>query len=271
MTLRQLWLAWLLGPLALGIALLCAGLWAPEPARRFDGAQVVVIGSSLTVHAMPERFRLSDGRQVRRIGLSVPSEYDLLFLLEKAIDERAAGQVLLEVLPFVADFAFEQPKGCRAPARKLRQEMHAVQVDVVDRLRRVFGRPTRLEGMSEPKQLDRPQRIDPTVMATFYPLTIHPPCLNEQLEQAVARARAQGIRVTLVAYPRSPYGKARLGAEQERRLNAEVRSLAARLGLDLLAPTAGWSNAEFTDHAHLNALGRKRFMADIDVWLVGLQ
>lgn len=271
MTLRQLLLAWLLGPLALGVALLGAAWWAPEPARRFDGAQVVVIGSSLTVHAMPERFRLSDGRNVRRIGLSTPSEYDLLFLLEKAVEEPATRHILLEAMPFVADFAFEQPKGCEAPARGVRQELHERQVEIVDRMRRLFGRRTRLEGIGEPPQLDRPQQIDPTVMATFYPLTFHQPCLDNRLGKALLRAKAQGIRITLVVPPRSPFGQVQLGAEQERVLAKKTNNLAARLGLDLLAPTAGWTNAEFTDHAHLNIRGRERFVRNLDVWLVGLE
>lgn len=268
MTLRQLLLAWILGPLALGIALLCAALWASEPARRFDGAAVAVIGSSLGVHAMPARFQLNDGRRVRRIGLSVPSEDELLTLFDAAIDERPRD-VLLEAAPFLADFAFEQPKGCKVPARAFRQTLWAGQLAVVDRLRRLFGQRTSLDGMREPLRLDRAQEIDPAVMATFYPLTIHAPCLEERLERAVARAKAQGIRVTLVAYPRSPFGKARLGTEQERELTEATRQLANRLGLDLFAPTQGWSDAEFVDHAHLNARGRTRFMANLDAWLAG--
>ncbi|MBS3928857.1 MAG: hypothetical protein KGZ65_11700, partial [Sphingomonadales bacterium] len=149
MTLRQLWLAWLLGPLALGVALVCAALWAPEPARRFDGAEVVVIGSSLGVHAMPVRFRLSDGRHVRRIGLSVPGEDELLTLFDAAIAERPQ-EILLEAAPFLADFAFEQPKGCQVPARGLRQALRSGQLSVVDRLRRLFGQRTSLDGMREP-------------------------------------------------------------------------------------------------------------------------
>jgi len=266
MTLRQLWLAWLLGPLALGVALVCAALWAPEPARRFDGAEVVVIGSSLGVHAMPVRFRLSDGRHVRRIGLSVPGEDELLTLFDAAIAERPQ-EILLEAAPFLADFAFEQPKGCQVPARGLRQALRSGQLSVVDRLRRLFGQRTSLDGMREPFHLNRAQEIDPMVMATFYPLTIHQPCLGERLERAVASAKAQGIRVKLIAYPRSPYGQARLGARQEQELAEATRQLAARLGLELLGSTAQWSDAEFTDHAHLNARGRARFMRELGTWL----
>lgn len=266
MTARQVLLAWLLGPLTLGVALLCAAWWAPEPARRFDGAQVAAIGSSLTVHAMPQRFRLGDGRQVRRIGISVPSEADLLTLLEAAIDERA-GQVLLEATPFVADFAFEQPKGCHMPARSLREALRQGQVQLVDRLRRLFGQRTSLDGMQEPRRLDRAQQINPALVATFYPLTLHPPCQGDRLARAVARAKVQGTRVTLLMPPRSPYGQARLGAAQERELTAETRRLADRLGIDLLVPSAGWNDGDFVDHAHLNAQGRARFLRDIDVRL----
>lgn len=270
MTQRQLWLAWLLGPLALGAALACAALWAPEPGRRFDGAEVAVIGSSLGVHAMPERFQLSNGQQVRRIGLSVPSENELLTLLEAAIAERPR-EVLLEAAPFLADFAFEQPRGCQVPAGNVRQALRSGQLAVVDRLRRLFGQRTSLEGMREPRQLDRAQDIDPTVMATFYPLTIHAPCQEKRLARAVASARAQDIRVTLIVYPRSPYGRTRLGARQERELEEATRNMAARLGLGVLGPASGWSDAEFTDHAHLNVRGRARFMANLDVWMVGLE
>ncbi|MFO1255986.1 MAG: hypothetical protein U1E37_10000 [Sphingomonadaceae bacterium] len=266
MTPHQLLFAWLLGPLALVVALLAVGRFAPEPARRFDGAPVAAIGSSLSVHAMPAHFRLRDGREVRRIGISVASESDSLTLLEAGIDEHAR-LILLEAAPFVADFAFEQPKGCQAPARGLRQELRAGQVRLVDRLRRLFGEPASLDGMREPVGLDRAQEIDPVVMATFYPLTIHPPCEGERLARAVARAKAQGIRIVLLVPPRSPFGERLLGNAQSQQLTLRTRELANRLGLDLLEFGAGWSDAEFVDHAHVNARGRARFLRQLDAWL----
>lgn len=270
MTPRQVLLAWLLGPLVLLGALALAARIAPGPERRFDGAPVVAIGSSLTMHAMPASFALSDGRQVRRIGISVPSERQLLTLVEAAIAERSRV-VLLEAAPFVADFAFEPQHGCSAPALGLRQGLRRAQVDVVDRLRRLFGQRTSLDGLPDPRRLDRPQEIDPTVMATFYPLTLHAPCEGERLRELVARAKAQGTRIELLALPRSPYGEERLGRVQSDGLGQLTEAMAADLGVPLLPPAKLWTNAEFTDHAHLNARGRERYLRDLDVWLVGLE
>ena len=268
MNVGQLIRAWLLGPLVLLGALLLAGKIAPEPNRRFAGAQVVAIGSSLTAHALPESFTLSDGRTVHRIGIGIPSEDQLLTLLESGIDEDARS-IMLEVTPFIADFAFARQQGCLAPAMELRQHLRRVRVGMVDRLRRLIGLRVSLDGMAEPTDLYLPQRNEPAVMATLYPLTIHPPCQDQRLRQAIGRAEQLGIRVDLMLLPRSPLGGAALGAVQARQLQDQARALAASVGVDLLVPAAGWSNADFTDNAHLGAKGRVRFVKILDAWLVG--
>lgn len=273
MTAASLIRAWLLGPLALLAALLLAGQLTPEPPPQFRGAEIAVIGSSLSAYGMSESGQgiAPNGDQHWRIGIALPAESQLLELLESAVAERPR-MILLEANALVARFALDPRRGtCASPAGKLRQAAKRAQVRSVDALRRLFGARTSLEGMGEPAGLDRPQTIDQALLKASYPLTIRPPCDEPRLLAAVRRAQAQGTRVVLIAPPRSPIGERWLGPAQSRAARAEMQALAARLGVSLFAPGGLWPDAEFADHAHLNARGRAHFVAALRTWLGQLQ
>lgn len=269
MTAAGLVRAWLLGPLALLAALLLAGQLTPEPPARFHGAAVAVIGSSLSAYAIPESGAelAPGGAQHWRIGIALPGEPELLELLETAVAERPR-LILLEANPFVARFALDPRRGtCTPPTGELRHAAKRAQIRAVDALRRLFGARSSLEGMGEPAGLNRPQTIDQALLKASYPLTIRPPCDEPRLTAAVRRAQAQGTRVVLIAPPRSPTGERWLGPVQSQAVSAEIRGLAARLGVPLFEPNRPWPDAEFTDHAHLNARGRAQFAAFLRTWL----
>lgn len=269
MTMAGLIRAWLLGPLALLATLLLAAQLTPEPPARFRGAAAAVIGSSLSAYALPESGAAiaPGGAQHWRIGIALPGEPELLELLDSAVAERP-GLILLEANPFVARFALDPRRGtCTPPAGKLRQAAKRAQVRGVDALRRLFGARSSLEGMGEPAQLDRPQTIDQALLKASYPLTIRPPCDEPRLLAAVQRAKAQGTRVVLIAPPRSPIGERWLGPAQSRATRTEMAALAVRLGVPLFEPAGPWPDAEFADHAHLNAQGRTHFVIALREWL----
>jgi hypothetical protein len=261
--------AWLLGPLALLAALLLAAQLTPAPPARFHGAAVAVIGSSLSAYALPEsgqNIAPSSGKHWR-IGIALPAEPQLLELLESAVAERPR-LILLEANPFVTRFALDPRRGtCASPAGKLRQAAKRTQVRSVDGLRRLFGARSSLEGMGEPAGLDRPQTIDQALLKASYPLAIRPPCDEPRLLAAVRRAQAEGTRVVLIAPPRSPTGERWLGPVQSQAASAEMREMAARLGVPLFEPAGPWLDAGFNDHAHLNAQGRAQFVAALRTWL----
>jgi len=265
MTAGALIRAWLLGPLALLAALLLAGRIAPAPPARFHGAELAVIGSSLSAHALPE----SGAGALRhwRVGIALPAESQLLDLIDSAVGERPR-MILVEANPLVSGFAFDPRRhGCTPPAGTLRLAVKQAQVGAVDALRRLFGQRTSLEGIGEPAGLDRPQAIDQALVRSSYPLAIHPPCDEPRLRAAVQRAAERGTRVALVLMPRAPAGERALGPVQSREVRAEAQALAARLGVELFVPAGPWSDSLFTDHAHLNTKGRTRFAAALDPWL----
>ncbi|MEQ1498706.1 MAG: hypothetical protein ABL914_08575 [Novosphingobium sp.] len=259
---RQVILAWLLVPAAVLAALLAEAWLAPHPASRFDGAGVAVIGSSLMAHAVPERGQLPDGRRFRRFGIAVPSEEQLLAVLNAAIGEKTP-LIVIEVAPWIVDFRFEAEQQCTAPAAGLRRAVHNGQVALVDRLRNLFGLRGSLDGMGEPHNLDRGQLISEEYIATFYPLRFHPPCQQGALQSAVQQAQRQGSQIVLVLMPRARAGEAALGTAQARQLDAAAQTLARSLDVRLLVPSGPWRDTDFADHAHFGAAGRARFMAQL--------
>ena len=260
---------WLLGPLALLAALLVAARMAPEPQGRFHGADVAVIGSSLTAYAVPESGLGLLGSGVRhwRVGIALPAEAQLLGLLDSAVAERP-GLIVLEANALVTRLAIDpRHAACTAPAAGLRHRVKQAQLSAVDALRHLFGARRSLEGMGEPVWLDRPQVIDQALIKASYPLTVHPPCDEPRLRRAAERARAQGTKVVLIAPPRAPAAARWLDPVQAEAARAEAQALAARLGVALFEPAGPWRDAVFTDHAHLNRQGRAQFVAALRQWL----
>lgn len=266
MSLRQILSAWLAAVVILAGALLLSGKLSPAQALRFEQARVVAVGSSLMTYGWPERGVVAGGKSFRRIGIAVPAEDQLLLLAEQAIGENAEV-LLLEVTPFIADFKFETGQQCHAPAASFRRELHIRHVALVDRFRQLVGARSSLDGMIEPAALDRGQTIDPQKLATFYPLTFHGPCDPARLGGLIDLARTKGTKVVLVLPPRSPMGESVMGGADAARLRTEAEGLAARLEIPLFAPLSGWQDGQFVDHAHLNAQGRARFMAELNRWL----
>lgn len=272
MNVRQLLAAWALALAVLIGAVAVSAMAAPEPAQRFDGADLAAIGSSLTAHALPEAARLGDGRNVRRIGINMASEHQLLVLLDSAITE-GVPVVLLEASSFLVDFQYEPANGCAVPAAGLREAMHQGQVALVDRLRRLVGLTdiaalrTSLDGLHEPGDLDQTGKITPREIARHYPLRLHPPCERERLMALAQLAKARGVQIVLVLYPRAPAGEALLGSVQSAQLRGMAQGLADQLGVPLFAPDQGWNDAQFADQAHLNRSGRARFMMLLEAQL----
>lgn len=262
MTARQVLLAWLAVPLAVLAALLVGNRFVPASKPRFAQADVAVIGSSLMAHALPERDTTGNGRLVRRIGIALPDESELLALIDEAIEQRVPV-IVIEAAPWIADFRLEPEQACKAPAGSLRQSIHTAQVALVDQLRRLFGLRTSLDGMGEPVNLDRPQSVNPADIRRFYPLKVHRPCRGAQLAAAVARARAQGSRVVLVLMPRAPLGEKALGPRQALELRLAANNLAESLDLDLFEPVGPWPDSLFVDHAHLGSRGRTQFRREL--------
>ena len=278
MTLRAIAYAW-----SLAICLLMAGAAAlaaraPGAPPTFRGAQIAVIGSSLTNYAFPKQAGgdrhdnasgslLGDGRSHYRIGLPAISEAEALALVERATAERAE-LILLEVWPFVYDLpSLHSLRRCDQPARGLRiwlKERQQQQTDVVARL---IGRATSTEDGGEPPDIDRrtPERFAES--GRGFALVVRGPCDIGRLARVVRAARSGGSRIILVAPPRSVTADRLLGADKVQALDSAARDLANRLDVPLFAPPGPWPDEHFVTMGHLDRSGRMQIQAGLIAWI----
>ena len=118
----------------------------------------------------------------------------------------------------------------------------------------------------DPVLMRASEAIDMTVVDGNYPLLLRAPCAAERLKALADRAHAQRERLVLVLPPRSPFATAHVGAATEAALRTEAQALATRLGSELFVPGGDWTNPEFVDAAHVNAAGRRHFLAALRSW-----
>ena len=242
---------------------------APRPLDRFVGVPTVVIGSSLTGYAVPERgdktsSLLGDGRAHRRVAVKRASEDRLLDLLDEALYAHPA-LVLIEANPFLFSFADRRgERPCDGWVQAMRARIAQLHDFPVGAARRLAG----LQGPDEFGELplDRPQLIDPAALRRLYPLVLHEPCDIDRFAELVNRAKKQHTRVALLLLPRSPAAIAVVGARTDTAIGWHAEKLASRLGVTIVPLTGPWRNAEFVDQAHVNREGRRHVVADLRRW-----
>lgn len=278
MSLRAVACAWALAVCLLALAAAALAARAPAAPPTFGGAQIAVIGSSLTGYAFPKQggldgrgdmshSLLGDGRSHFRIGLPAISEAEAVALVERAAAERAE-LILLEVWPFVYDLpSLHAMRRCDQPARDLRVWLKERQYEQTDVVARLIGRATSTEDGGEPRDLDRrsPQRF--ATSARGFALAMRGPCDMERLVRAVRAARSGGSRIIMVAPPRSVTADRLLGADQVQALDSAARDLARRLDVPLFAPAGPWPDDRFVSIGHLDRAGREQMQARLIAWI----
>jgi hypothetical protein len=268
MTVRQLLVAWGLAfAVVIGVTLALA-IRAPAPAFAQD--EIAVIGSSPTLFAVPlagggDASLLGDGHPFRRFAKERMTEAELLALLEQALDARVR-LIFVEANPLLFDFGFAAHQ---RPCDGWKAATQAFVVDQRERLRAAYHQSplpaVRVVDVA-PAVLNASQVIDKSVVDSSYPLVLRTPCGLDRLKTLAERARAQQARIVLVLPPRSVFASARIGSATEAALEARAKALADDLGLALFAPESPWPNAEFIDSAHVNAAGRRHFLAALKLW-----
>lgn len=137
---------------------------------------------------------------------------------------------------------------------------------VVDVYQKLRGRQAWLFFADDPPDLYSRQRITPEAVWRSYPILVRSPCEGPRLGALVRRAKAQNTRLVFVLPPRSPFADVIVGHREELEILSSATTLADGLGVGLFSAGTGWRNSQFVDHAHLNAVGRRRFIAELQKW-----
>ncbi|WP_282608485.1 hypothetical protein [Pelagibius sp. Alg239-R121] len=277
---RAIWI----GAIAISSALICAAFIAvpqeqpPDMAAAIPGlaeAKIVFIGSSLMRYGIPQKSEaeglFEDGRHHSRLTMSRITEQQSTEFMRAAIsagNETAAKDryVFIEIYPYIRTFRDEHLYGWT----------WGVTAPWEDRLRN-FGR--RIRGIKELALGGTRQRATkakasvPNVTdlrlsydgsrETFnkvYPELIHPPRDPQTLESALSEARSRGVRAVFVVLPRSQSVLDHLGATAKQEFTDAIAAFGRQFDVEVWSPALSWPDDHFKDRAHMNGLGRVRFI-----------
>ena len=270
MTVRALIFVWAGALLAvIGLSVGLATLY-PLPAPD-SFPPIAVIGSSRMNFAVTERgggsdSLLGDGRPHLRMAEPRISEHATLLLIEEALD-RGAPLIFVEANGLLFDFAdMAHQRRCDDWTYPTRLFLAERQSQVTRAVRRWRGLHDDRFYIGDPRPLHNAQKLDPVLLRQFAPVFVWPPCEQARLDGLVRRAKTQGSRIVLLLPPRSPAGDAVLGPAFVTTLVAHAKRLAAHTRLEILFFEDGWRNSEFVDDAHVNAAGRRHFLAEMRRW-----
>lgn len=90
---------------------------------------------------------------------------------------------------------------------------------------------------------------------------------STEIEVLIDQARSRDIAIVLLSYPRAKsstqtsYHQADLELLRE-----EIRRFAQHYSLAYFSPDLLWDDAFFTDRSHFNAMGRERYLREIEDW-----
>jgi len=276
------WLFALALPLGLGAGALL--LWRADGAERvhadqfFDTARlarleapgplrVVALGSSMVSHALVfdgelEAMGAAAGRPVRFVRFSRNGRsLDAVPALLARLAERPPDLLVTEA-EWLA-WGEPAPSFRRALKYRRRRVFLALRVAVA----RLCGHAPDLGPGREdnrpgtPAQPEAPAPFDPGRYRELLDL-LEPqdPRRLEPVLAGLARLRARGCRVVVLAFGRSPGAAAMFPADQARTFSGASARLAAR-GLPVADAACPLPQDCYLDHAHLNRRGRERFSA----------
>lgn len=266
MTPRMALAAW--GAALALVAALVAGLMA-VPLRRDipalpPGVPVVVIGSSMTGHAVPLRpppgGLLGDGRRHARWHIGGITEARTQELLDGAI-AAGARTVLVEANAFAT--GGQGAVRNRSIAARMDRALAALTERIEAALASLDGRGVQPVNRQEPRLDPRPWFPEREDLARIYPFRLRAPSDPQALAQAVARARAQGTEVVFFEPPRPASVVAAMGPDGHAAYIAHLQAMAGDYGVAFIHFGRGWPDSLFRDRTHLSRDGRARFLAEL--------
>lgn len=234
-------------------------------------APIMVIGSSLMRSAIPgigsgnEGGLLGDGRSHTRLAISGIREEQALYLLERLL-KKDVKVIFLEANPFIFDFATYKNNLNSTSSlfltELLRQKSKEIAAKVNFLLKRGFLYETLTD---EPRGLFDNFKGDIN-QRKKYPLYLRPPKYIEKLEKIIKILKYKGIKLILIAPPRSMWSAQFIDDSSAKELELSYQRLAKRFDILLFQPDPFWSNENFVDSGHLNNFGRERFLKELKVW-----
>jgi hypothetical protein len=252
------------------VAGLLAALLAVTPLRDVPdlppGVRVVVIGSSMTGHAVPvvppPGGLLGDGRAHARWQAGAITEARTLDLLEAAV-AAGAETVLVEVNTFATmrrDAAARREGGVAAWIDGgLEQLTRRLQAS----LSALGGRAELPVNRNDPDLDPRPWSPRLDGVARIYPEVLTQPRDPSRLRALLDRASAGGVEVLFFDPPRPEAVAAAMGPDGYAAFLAHLRSVAGAYDTSLLVFETPWPDNLFRDPVHMNRDGRARFLAEL--------
>ncbi|OJU52631.1 MAG: hypothetical protein BGO03_06355 [Mesorhizobium sp. 61-13] len=249
-------------------------LWWSQPGR-FPQAPVVVLGSSLMLHAFPEqgpaKWPIDDRRNYVRFAVNSMDEQQTLDLLD-LVTKRPTEMVLVEINPIAFDFAFERQtqeawaSWVLAPFNELRRFSIQTRRGLKIVVGAFGGTGAPIQQMMATAPPDQPFRIETDVLAKAYPLSLRSPREAPRLRRIIAKAREAGIEIVFVVPPRSASAESYMGKEAGVEAQKHFAALAQDFGVRLFQPAFAWPDRFFNDQAHLNRAGALRFQEELADW-----
>lgn len=278
MTPRAILPAWVMAFAAAAFVLaglvLAERLWWAQPGR-FPQAPVVVLGSSLMLHAFPEqgpaKWPVDDRRDYVRFAVNSLDEVQTLDLLD-LVAKRPTEVVLVEINPIAFDFAFEGQtqeawaSWVLAPFNELRRFSIQTRRGLKIAIGAFGGTGTPIQQMMATAPPDHAFRVEADVLAKAYPLSLRSPRDAPRLRRIIADARAAGIEIIFVVPPRSTSAESYMGKATGIEAQKHFAALAEEFGVRLFQPAFAWPDRFFNDQAHLNRAGALRFQEELADW-----
>ena len=237
-------------------------------------ASVVIIGSSVTRNAVPgigvgiTGGILGDYRTHVRLAVDSMDEEQSLYLLSRVL-KKSVEVVFLEINPFSLDFSVQISKP--NDSMSLLSIMKIIKKwsgNVGENANMILGRyqsPRPRNLIEDDNKLSDSFTIRPN-MERNYPLYLRSPRYSERLSHLLEEAKNKEIKVIFIALPRAKWAETYIGASEADELEAHYRKLAKEFGVSLFAPAKFWKNEHFIDSAHMNHIGRKRFLKELLSW-----
>lgn len=222
----------------------------------------VVIGSSLTQAAFPPVTApgLLPGRTAVRISRPVLTQNELMLIAEYALDAEPA-HIFIEAERLTRTTVADRGNirtSIEELAQPVRRNLRAILKGEYPRTWTIHGESYFLDG-----------KIPPGGLAFEETYVVRPTALLDagRWQAILERAEATGTSVTLLVYPRSQTASDFLSDSDEDAVRQATIRFAQSHGLALFYPAVAWPNEYFADRAHLNRLGRERYLRELADWL----
>ena len=259
-SLGRMTLVWVTSAAIVLGTLITPWIWAARAqSTSLKDIDTLVLGTSLVRYGVPNPDGGPDAHKFGpkpflRLGYSRGNERQLLSIVTNAAEHKIQ-RIYLEVNPIVSRFA-DTSTGC-GPTDWITNHMTLIRKTFRAALFRqeILGVAT-----ASPLYQSEPFIVDELRLSRLYPLRVTGPCFAEQWS-TVFETNPE-IQVILVAMPRAPIARERIGIQGMTHFYEAAQTFAAanNLPLFIVDPSGNWPANAFVDQAHLSQAGAEQFM-----------